>query len=234
MITQNMTVFETVEDLFYRVETGNNLDQAETLLESLSKNESDPAILARVYAELAQAQVWRYEYAPANQRLAFAEKGVKLANRALEYDQNNLQANFWAAATMGTHGMEMGIMSSLFYLGRIKAHCERVLQLDETYQSAAAHQILGDLYRMTPPRPIGMGDKQKALEHLQRARELAPTCPKAKLRLAELYISLRKKDLARQEIQLLLDQEIPEHGPIYAEKVKLQARDLLSKKLGNN
>lgn len=232
MITQNTTVFETVADLFYRVEAGDNLDQAETLLESLSKSESDPAILARVYAELAQAQIWRYEYAQANQRLAFAEKGVKMATRALEYDPNNLQANFWAAATMGTHGMEMGIMSSLFYLGRIKTHCEQTLQLDETYQNAAAHQILADLYRMTPPKPIGIGDKQKALVHLLRARELAPTCPKAKLRLAELYINLRKKDLARREIQLLLDQDIPEHGPIYAEKVKAQARDLLLKKLG--
>ncbi len=130
---------------------------------------------------------------------------------------------------MGYHGLEMGIISALHYMGQVKACAERVVALDEVYHSALGHQILGDLHRLTPPAPLGFGNKQKAMEHLLRARELAPECPQAKLRLAELYLSQRKKELARQQIQLVLDQDIFERGPVFAAKMKARASDLQKK-----
>ena len=229
MLAQLTAAFVTVEDLFYRLEADDNLNRAEAILKSMAESVTEPAILARVYAELAQVEFWRYEYAPAGERLAIAAKGAKLAQRALEYDPNNLQANAWAAALMGYHGMEMGILSALHYIGRVKACAERVVALDEAYHSALGHQTLGDLNRLTPPPPLGYGDKRKSLEHLLRARELAPECPQAKLRLAELYLSQRKKDLARQQIQMVLEQDILERGPIFAAKMKNRARDLQKK-----
>lgn len=223
--------FEHVEQLLYRCETDDNLDRAESILLQVAQETRDPEILARVYAELAQVEFWRYEYAPQDRRLTVAAKGVKLAKRALEYDSNHLQANAWAAAMMGLHGLEMGILSSLFYIGQVRDCAERALQVDEAYHSALPHQILGDLFRLTPPSPVGFRDKQKALAHLQRARALAPACPQAKLRLAELYVNLRKDDLARRELQAVLGQEIEERGPLFAAKYKQKAADM-AKKLG--
>ena len=109
------------------------------------------------------------------------------------------------------------------------------MELDPSYHSATGHQILGELYRLTPPPPLAYGNRQKALEHLLQAKELAPDCPVAKTHLAELYISQRKKDLAREEIRLILNQEIVERGPFYAAKMKARARDLEKKlKIGDN
>ncbi|MFZ5827813.1 MAG: TRAP transporter TatT component family protein [Bacillota bacterium] len=220
---------DQVADLVYHCERGNNLDRAEALLREATQEQQSPHTLARLHAELAQVEFWRYEYAPESRRLAIAESGVRLAKSALTYDSNSLEANAWAAALMGIHGLEMGILSSLFYIGQVKACAERALELNEAYQNAMPHQILGDLYRLTPPSPVGFRDKHRALGHLQRARELAPTCPQAKLRLAELYIGMRKHDLARSELQAVLEQEIEEHGPLYAGRCQARARNLLAK-----
>ena len=95
MDTQLTITFDTIEDLFFRLEYDNNLDKAEAILKSLAESITDPIILARVYAEMVQAAFWRYEYAPKNELLTIAANGVKLAERALEYDPNNLQANAW-------------------------------------------------------------------------------------------------------------------------------------------
>lgn len=223
------STFDTIENLFFRLEYDDNLSRAEAMLKSLAETVTEPAILTRVYAEMAQAAFWRYEYAPKNELLAIAAKGVKLAGRALEYDPNNLQANAWAAALKGYYGLQMGILSALHYMGEVKAHAERVVEQDPTYHSAMGHQTLGDIYRLTPPPPLAYGNKKKSLEHLLLAKELAPECPQAKWRLAELYVSLRKKDLARKEIQFVLDQEIIERGPIFAAKMKQRVRDLEKK-----
>ncbi len=221
--------FEELEALFYRCEDGNNMDKAESMLEDLLKSTTNATTLARIYAEKAQAQIIRYDYVPKEERLAMAEKAVELSKKALEYDEENIQANLWAASSMGIHGMEMGLLSSLFYIKQMKKHLEKVLTINESYCNALAHQILGDLYRLAPPPPISIGNKKKSLEHLIRARELAPECPRAKLRLAEIYISLRKYDLAKNEIDACLNEEVTEHGPIFAAEIRDKAMGLKNK-----
>jgi tetratricopeptide (TPR) repeat protein len=222
-------VFKEADDLLYHCEKNGNIDRAVSLLESQLNNVEDSSALARIYGILAQAQFWRHYYAPEGERLAIAEEGVNLAKKSLELDPNNLYANTFAAMLMGIHGLEMGIMSSLFYIKHVKECAERGIEIDETYFDAGPHVILGDLYRLAPPPPIGCGNKKKAVHHLARAREIAPHSPLARLRLAEAYIRVRKKDLARQEAEFVLNQDIEERGPIFAENMKQWARDILKK-----
>lgn len=224
-----MKEFDEIEKLFYSCEEDNNLEKVEIQLNQLAENSDDSAVLAKVYGKLAQVENYRYEYAPSSERSAIAEKGVILAKKGLEYDKNSIDANSWAASMMGIHGIEMGILSSLFYLAPIRKHAEKALELDEAYHYGQPHIIMGELYRLTPPSPIGMRDMSKALEHLTRSVELGPLDPQARFHLAELYISLRKKDLARKEITTLLEQDIKVRGPIYAGNWKLKANKLLEK-----
>lgn len=221
--------FEEVKQLLNLCEVENSLEKAETLLEQIVRATEEPSVLAKVYGMLAQVENYRFEYVPECERLAIAKKGVELAKKGLEYDDNCVDANSWAASMMGIHGLEMGILSSLFYLGPIRKHAEKALKLDEAYHYAQPHLILGELYRLSPPSPIGMRDMNKALEHLLRSTELGSDDPQAKFHLAELYISLRKKDLARAEISSLLEQDIKVRGPIYAANWKAKARKLQEK-----
>lgn len=217
--------FEEVEALLHRWEDPGNPERAEALLAQIAASTGDRAVLATVLGLRAQARWLSYEDAPPSERRALAEGGVGLARRALEHDPGSLHANAWAAALMGVHGLEMGILGALFYLKEIQAAAEKVLRIDETYHGALAHQILGELHRLAPPRPIGVRDYGRALEHLTRARRLSD-CPMAKLRLAELYLALRKPDLAREEVHAALAQDIDERGPRYEARCRARAREL--------
>ncbi len=227
--TQLDSIFTEVDDLLYSCEKEGNIDRAVSLMEPHLETVDDPATLARVNAMLAQAQFWRHYYAPADERLAAAEKGVNFAKKALELDPDNLYANCFGALLMGIHGLEMGIVNSLFYMYKVKACGEKCVELDESYYEAAPHIILGDLYRFAPPPPIGCGNKKKSVKHLERARELAPDSSMARVRLAESYLKIRKKDLARQEAEFVLNHDIKERGPRFAEDMKQWAREILKR-----
>ncbi|MBI5118883.1 hypothetical protein HZA56_20635 [Candidatus Poribacteria bacterium] len=224
-------MFAKVDHCFEVLEEDDNLNRAERLLQETLKKVSDPAIKSRIYAYLAQVEFWHYEYAPegSKARREFAKKGADLAKKALEFDEGNVWANAWASAMLGIHGQEEGIMSILHYLPKIAAYARRAVELDETYNSAMGHQVLGNLYRLSPPRPIGIGNKRKSLEHLTRARELAPACPVAAISYAELEISRRKKDEARKALQFVIDTKKVDHGPLFMARQKAKAGRLMEK-----
>ncbi|MBI4831297.1 MAG: hypothetical protein HY801_07025 [Candidatus Lindowbacteria bacterium] len=224
-------MFAKVDHYFEVLEEDDNLNKAEALLKESLKMTSKPSIQSRGYAYLAQVEFWRYEYAPedSKERREFAKKGADLAKKALELDEGNVWANAWAAAMLGIHGQEEGIMSILHYLPKIAGYAKRAVELDESYNSAMAHQVLGNLYRLSPPRPIGIGNKKKSLEHLSRARELAPNCPVAAISYAELAISRRKKDEAREALLFAINTDKVDHGPQFMARQKAKARKLLGK-----
>jgi tetratricopeptide (TPR) repeat protein len=221
-------MFDKVDYCIDRCEEDNNLDKAEALLKENLEKTSSQAAQSRMYAMLAAVEFWRYDYAEedSKERTALAKKGADLAKRALELDDTNVYSNAWAAAMLGIHGQEEGILSILHYLPKIEGYAKRAVELGPEYNNAMGHQVLGNLYRLSPPKPIGIGSKKKSLEHLTRARELGPTCPVAALSLAELQLARRKKAEAQKSIKFVLNQEIVEHGPIFAARQKAKAKEL--------
>jgi tetratricopeptide (TPR) repeat protein len=221
--------FAEIEHLLFHCEAPGHFGRVETLLDDVTAGTDDPKVLAKAYAQRAHVAALRADYVDGHERLDVAEAGVRAAKRGLELDPSGLEINLWTAAVMGVHSMAMGLLSSLLYLRPIRDHAQAALELDESYASALAHQILADLYRLSPPAPLGMRNRAAARDHLLRARELAPDCPMAKIRLAELYLSLRRKNLAAEQAELVLAQEIDERGPVFADRCRDRARQLLSK-----
>lgn len=221
--------FAEIDRLLFHCETPGHFDRVEALLDDVAAGTDDPTVLAKACAQRAHAAALRADYVEGPERLAIAEAGVDAAKRGLALHPQGLEINLWAAAVMGVHSMAMGLLSSLLYLRPIRDHAQASLELDESYANALAHQILADLCRLSPPAPLGIRDRAAARDHLLRARELAPECPMAKLRLAELYLSLRRKDLAAEQAQLVLAQEIDENGPVFAARCRDRARQLLAK-----
>lgn len=221
--------FAEVERLLFTCETADHFDRADALLDQIAETSDQPATLARVYGQRSHAAVLRYDYAEGLERLATAATAVQLARRGLELDPNCLEANAWGAAAMRAHGPEMGFAGIGYYLPAILDLAGNALRDDESYAGALAHQILADCYRLSLPAPIGHRDHPAAMRHLLRARELAPDCPAAKLRLAELYLSMRKPELnalAGQQLDLVLHQQIDERGPVFADRCRAKARQL--------
>lgn len=215
----------------HELEQDDNLDRVEALLEGqLAWTWSGPEE-ARIYAYLAQVHYYRYEYEPegSKARREHAREGTALAKKALGLDEHSMWANAWAAALLGVHGLEEGILSIVQYLPRIEALARRAVEMDEAYSHAMGHQTLGGLYRLAPPWPISVGDKKRSLEHLERVRALAPDCPVGAISYAETQLARRKKAEAAQALRFVLDTRTILHGPRFMERQKLKARKLMEK-----
>ena len=82
-----------------------------------------------------------------------------------------------------------------------------VLKENEMFFFAGPHRALGRLFHQAPGWPISVGNKLKAVEHLERAVELAPEFFNNRSFLAELYLDMGRKDKAREHLEYLVGQQ---------------------------
>ena len=77
-------------------------------------------------------------------------------------------------------------------LPRILEELKRAVALDETYDQAGAHRVLGRIYYEAPGWPLSVGDLQKSLQHLKAAVRLAPATSTNHLYLAQTLLRLQE------------------------------------------
>ena len=86
--------------------------------------------------------------------------------------------HLWAAVHWGLWGDNFGRLAAARQgVGdRVRRSAEILLALDETYEEAAGHRILGRLHTLAPKVPFVTGwvDRDKAISELRRAVALAP------------------------------------------------------------
>ncbi len=82
----------------------------------------------------------------------------------------------WAAISLATLGGEVGAMGgALGMVKEAKTLLEEALKLHPSKElETSIHTTLGSLYYQVPGWPIGFGDEDKAVEHLNKALALSP------------------------------------------------------------
>jgi tetratricopeptide (TPR) repeat protein len=94
-----------------------------------------------------------------------------------------------------------------------------VLKLDEGFQSGSAYLGLGQLY-LQAPRMLG-GDKQKAIEYLEKGLRFGKDNALLHLRLAEAYHLVNRDADALKQIEYVLSMKIdPAFTAEYKEAVE--------------
>lgn len=146
---------------------------------------------------------------------------------------------FWSAVDWGLWGESVGRLKAARQGvgGRVRDDAEAVIALDESYENAGGHRLLGRLHAVAPRVPFFTGwvDRAKALEELRRAVELGPDEPYNALYLAEAILDHRPQD--RSEALRLLE-ELAERAPRPGHRVEdafvlAQARSLLAEIAGS-
>lgn len=203
-----------------------NLDVAVDELNDLI--EEDPEC-AWAYGLLSEIYYWTGEYADPEDKLFYFNEGVQYGEQGVEIDPDSLESNFWLAANWGSYGQEKGIMKSLSLVSPIKNTVEKVIGIDESYFYGGPWRILGRLYHQAPGFPISIGDNDRALECLLKAVEVGPKFFLNHLFLAELYISRREKDKAREELEWIVETQANKNHEREDEGYKKEAESLLSK-----
>ncbi|MDQ3634619.1 MAG: TRAP transporter TatT component family protein [Acidobacteriota bacterium] len=202
-------------------------DNMETAHEELIELIEEDETCGWAYGLLAEIYYWKGETADAEDKLFYYDKGVEYGEQGVEVDEDSLEANFWLSVNYGSYGQEKGIMKSLSLITPIKDLSEKCIELDESYFYGGAWRILGRLYHKAPGFPLSLGNNKKALECFEKALEFGPKFYLNHLFLAELYISTRKKDKAREHLEWILEAPLNKNYEREDESYKRDAERLL-------
>jgi Tfp pilus assembly protein PilF len=81
---------------------------------------------------------------------------------------------------------------------------QATLSIDEAYDQAGAHRVLGRIYFMAPGWPLSEGDVSKSIQHLAAAVEIAPENSTNHLFLAETLHCMGRGTEANRELEKVL------------------------------
>ena len=118
------------------------------------------------------------------QRAALAEEGIAASRKAIQLAPDSAAAYFYLGVNLGQLARTK-LFTALGLLDDMEAAWTRSLELDPTFEHAAAHRSLGLLYLDAPGWPLSLGSRTKAQRHLQKAAELVPDYPENRICLLE-------------------------------------------------
>jgi tetratricopeptide (TPR) repeat protein len=199
------------------------LSQYETLLAAPG------APRAALLSRLARVSFVLGELAPQAQRLAYYEKGLAYARRLSEEHPGEAAGPYWQGLNLCGLAEVGGKLKGYRLLPRILEELQRSLAVDETYDQAGAHRVLGRIYYEAPGRPFSVGDLQKSLEHLTAAVRLAPENSTNHLYLAQTLLRLQQLAQARRELDQVLSATRHAVQPQGLRDDQEEARRLLAK-----
>jgi Tfp pilus assembly protein PilF len=153
---------------------------------------------------------------------AFNE-GIEAGRRAIKLQEGKPEGHFWLGANLGGKA-QTSTLSGLTSVTEIRSEMERVIQLDEGFQSGSAYMALGQVDLETP-RMLG-GDSKHAVEILEKGLRFGENNSLYRLRLAQAYLAVNRKDDARKQLEIIINSTpdpnfLPEHQEAVTEAKKL-------------
>jgi|Deesub1362B_J571_1020462.scaffolds.fasta_scaffold05137_7 tetratricopeptide (TPR) repeat protein len=164
--------------------------------------EKDPQNVEALW-KLARVYYWLGKHSPEDQKTTVFRKGVDYAKRAVELDDDCVDCHYWLGVCYGVYGEAKGVLKSLSLVDPIKEEMNRVIQLDPTYREGAAYRMLGRVAFKLPW--FAGGSKKESLKYLKKALEVGPNSFLTHVFLAETYLAMKKRDLAKKELEWVLD-----------------------------
>ncbi len=155
--------------------------------------------------------------------LAYA-KGIEAARHAVKLQDGKPEGHFWLGANLGGKA-QASALSGMTSIDEIRSEMEKVIKLDEGFQAGSAYMALGQV-DLEAPRMLG-GDSKRAVEVLEKNLRFGENNVLYRLRLAQAYLAVNRKEDARKELNAILTlTPNPEYLPEYNDAVN-EARKLL-------
>lgn len=152
--------------------------------------------------------------------------GAEAGKHAVELQPDKPDGHFWLGANYGGSAQH-STLAGLTSVDDIIQEMETVLKLEEGYQSGSAYLVLGQVY-LNAPKMLG-GDKQKAVEVLEKGLRFGENNAFLRLRLAEAYSAVNRNEDARKQLDALNNLKtgadyLPEYKEAVAEADKLRRK----------
>nr|MBP8646739.1 tetratricopeptide repeat protein [Syntrophobacteraceae bacterium] len=162
--------------------------------------------LARLYFLLG-------EYGEKSEREIHFTKGRTFADILCREEPGRVEGYYWLALNLAGLAECGGAGRALGLLPTIIENLKTALEIDENYDQAGPHRVLGCIYCKAPCWPLSEGDIKKSLHHLRRAVEIAPENSTNHLYLAQTLLQLCDLQEARRELQCVLAGTQHAEGP---------------------
>jgi tetratricopeptide (TPR) repeat protein len=200
--------------------------RALSLYEGLLSTGGAPRAL--VLAHLGHTCFVLGQLVPESQGMGYYQKGQSYAETLIRGEPNRVEGHYWLAMNLCGQADVGGKLLGRRLLPSILEELQRAIALDETYDQAGAHRVLGRIYFEAPGWPLSVGDLAKSRQHLQAAVRLAPATSTNHLYLAQTLSRLQEASLARQELEQVLKSTRGAVKPQDLEEDRQEARRLLS------
>ena len=172
------------------------------------------------------------QLAPNQQSMGYYLKGQSYAETLIREEPNRVEGHYWLAMSLCGQADVGGKLLGRKLLPIILEELKRAVALDETYDQAGAHRVLGRIYYEAPGWPLSVGDMEKSRQHLQAAVRLAPATSTNHLYLAQTLLRLNEAGLARQELEQVVKSSRGAVKPQDLEEDRQEARRLLAEMEG--
>lgn len=195
--------------------------------QALALYEALPSGPPRLLTQLARTCFILGDLASKDHRSGHYNQGLAYAEKLIAQEPGGVAGHYWKALNLSGLADVGTRMEGFKLLPKIMDELKRVLILDETYDQAGAHRVMGRIYFEAPSWPISVGDKKKSLQHLETAVRLAPGNSTNHLYLAETLLDQGKKDRARSELEKVLQDGQNALHPGALKEDRQEARRLL-------
>jgi len=191
---------------------------------ALEESPQNPSILVA----LAKACGREYRHADSkNERQSVSELALRYAKEATEVAPQNADAwTEYGEALAQKADFNKG-------LGGLKLVKQAVTALEKAValnpKQSYAHMLLSQIYRQAPGRPLSIGNIDKSLEHGKLAVESGPNYAINHLALAKVYLELKEKEKAREQLELIAKLTPPDDNVPETKSDQETAKELLDK-----
>jgi tetratricopeptide (TPR) repeat protein len=166
-------------------------------------------------------------HAPESSRMKLLNDGVDAAKKATALQPKRVEGHFWLGANYGVLAEEGNLLTGFRLIDPIRSEMEAALRIDPDYEEGSGRLILARVYFRAPF--FKGGSKNKAMQLLEEADRHQPDNSMTLLYLADCYLSVGKRDAARQRLERILAMcPDPDYGPELADN-QAEARKLLAR-----
>jgi tetratricopeptide (TPR) repeat protein len=158
---------------------------------------------------------------------AFRE-GIAAGEAAVRIEANRPEGHFWLGANLGGRARLQGPLYALASVPDIRKEMETVIRLEEGFQAGSAYLALGQI-DLELPEVLG-GNRERAVENLEKGLRFGENNALLRLRLAEAYLNVKRAEDARRQLNAIFKlKPSPDYLPEYKE-AQAAARALLEKR----
>ncbi len=161
-----------------------------------------------------------------DEEMAVFEAAATYAGRMVEIAPDRPDGHYLLAVAAGRVARTRGILQSLFMAKPMRDELENAVQLDPNHVDAL--RVLSMLYNEAPGWPVSIGNKQKALEYVERAYALDPEDLGVLVQLARMRKHYGKAEEAKALLRRVLEINVPEEKRVDSIEERREAEKLLS------